>query len=312
MKSISAVNPNILDPKHALFEQLKFNPPVWWNILKQDPELYVEIRKYNVVEVYYQGGTLAKLVFDKKTNQIKPTAHPKYLGHCDVNDKRYYKNNNTHTPIYQDCSKCLAGKIEDMKQNIRDCYTEKHNNIENVSEKKIQGLLIINNRDKYLDSEFSHRLYEGERTEVRIDLVKIENNQIVFEELKKINDYRLHTTKDSGPEILQQMSEYDAFISKNQIALRNYYMNLIDIKKSLELPLPNINDISKLELNPKPVLVIADNYDYVKMNPQRAERIEAIKQTLKKDSVNFCFLDKDEIEKLLGLRQKPPLLILLK
>ena len=100
MKSISIVTPNILNLENLLFTQLAKNPPKWWSSLVHDPDLYIEIRKYNIVEVYYQGGTLAKLVYDKDTEQIKPTAHPKYIGHTDVNDIRYYKNNETHTPIY--------------------------------------------------------------------------------------------------------------------------------------------------------------------------------------------------------------------
>ena len=292
MKSISIVNPNILDPNNALFTRLNNNPPKWWSSLLYDPQLYIEIRKYNIVEVYYQGGTLAKLVYDKKTKQIIPTAHPKYVGHSDINDIRYYKNNETHTPIYQDCSKWLEKKIDDMKQNIRDCYTDNHQSVECVSEKKIQGQLIERNRDKYLDSEFSHRLYEGERKEVRIDLVKIDDNQIVFEELKKINDSRLHTTKDTGPEILKQMSDYETFIIKNQMPLLKYYSNLIEIKKSLGLPLPKIKGCSTLAIDPKPILIIANNY--TKMTTERVKRIESIKYTLEKASIKYRMFDYKE------------------
>ena len=287
MKSISIVNHNVLDPKNNLYTHLTTAPPKWWSSLVHDPNLYIEIRKNNIVEVYYQGGTLAKLVYDKDTNQIIPIAHPKYIGHTDVNDIRYYKDNETHTPIYGDCSEWLDRKIENMKKNIRCWYTEKHKSIESVSEKKIQGELVVKNREKYLDSEFSHRLYEGERKEVRIDLVKIEDNQIVFEELKKINDSRLHTTKESGPEILKQMSDYEAFISKNQKPLLEYYSKLIKIKESLGLPLPKKKD--SLVLNTKPVLIIANNY--MKMTSERAKRIESIKQTLEKASIKYRIFD---------------------
>lgn len=291
MNNIATVDPFILDPKNELYNQLSSNPPEWWNTLKQDSDLYIEVRKKNVVEVYYQGGTLAKLVFDKKTKQITPIAHPKYLGHKDNGDLHYYKNDNKHTPIYQDCSKWLTNGIEKMKENIEDNYTEKHKHIEEISEKKIQGQLIVNNRENYLDSEFQHRLYAGERKQIRIDLVRIENNQIVFEELKKINDSRLHTTKADGPEILQQMNEYDVFITQNQSSLLEYYKKLIKIKEKLGLPLPVINDINTLIINPNPVLIIANNYDDKKGNKQRETRRSQIEQTLLDKAINYRFFD---------------------
>ena len=292
MKNIATVNPSILlDPKNELYIQLTSNPPEWWNTLKQDPELYIEIRKYNVVEVYYQGGRLAKLEFDKKTKQIKPTTHPKYIGQKDHSNLKYYKDDKSHTPIYQDCSQWLAERIDVMKRNIEHYYTEKHKHVEEISEKKIQGELIVNNnRDKYLDSEFQHRLYVGQRKQIRIDLVKIENNQIVFEELKKITDSRLHTTKADGPEILQQMREYDMFITQNQIPLLEYYKKLITIKETLGLPVPVINDITTLTVNPKPVLIIANNYDARKENKKRETRRSQIKQTLSDNAINYMFI----------------------
>ena len=44
MNSIAIVNPNILNPDNKLYSLLSSdNAPIWWNLLKQDPELYIEI-----------------------------------------------------------------------------------------------------------------------------------------------------------------------------------------------------------------------------------------------------------------------------
>ena len=285
MNSIAIVNPNILNPDNKLYSLLSSDKaPIWWNLLKQDPELYIEIRKNDVVEIYYQGGRMAKLEFDKKSKKITPTAHPSYLGHSDRTDTRYYKNDKDHSAIYQDCSEWLCHKLDDMKKNIRKSYTDNHESKENVSEKKIQGHLIVSRRDKYIDSEFEYRFREGERKEIRIDLVKIDNNQIIFEELKKINDYRMHTSKEENPEIVKQMREYKEFILKNQVTLLEYYRALIKIKEFLGLPIPNINNDS-LVVNPEPVLLIANNYE--KINGQRDNRLNHIEGILKSNGIKY-------------------------
>ena len=90
-----------------------------------------------------------------------------------------------------------------MKANIQKHYSGS-NSGECTSEKFIQGSLILKGRDKYLDSEFAHRLYVGQNKTVRIDLVKVENGFIVFEELKRIGDYRLRNMM-GNPEILEQI-----------------------------------------------------------------------------------------------------------
>lgn len=49
-----------LNPKNALFENLATNPPVWWETLVNDEDIYIEIRKDNYIDVYYNGGNIIK------------------------------------------------------------------------------------------------------------------------------------------------------------------------------------------------------------------------------------------------------------
>ncbi len=50
-----------LKTDHALFQKLKDNPPPWWKNLISDPELYIDIRKDNYLNVYHNGGSIMKL-----------------------------------------------------------------------------------------------------------------------------------------------------------------------------------------------------------------------------------------------------------
>jgi hypothetical protein len=65
-----------LNPENPLFIELKNQQPAWWNLLKNDKELYINIRKDNYMNVYYYGGSLAKIEFKKG---FVATAHQKYL-----------------------------------------------------------------------------------------------------------------------------------------------------------------------------------------------------------------------------------------
>ena len=284
---------DLLDKNHQLYEILKGkDTPTWWKDLKLDNEIYIEVRKGNIIDAYYLGGRMAELKLDRY-NKIVATAHPKYLGFLDEKDGRYYRkgmNNGKviYTPIYQDCSEWLLNRKEEMKANIQKHYSGS-NSGECTSEKFIQGSLILKGRDKYLDSEFAHRLYVGQNKTVRIDLVKVENGFIVFEELKRIGDYRLRNMM-GNPEILEQIENYRNFLNVNKGILTAYYRTLYKIKKSLGLPVPMVDDINELVVNPEPQLLIANNYGII--TKSRNIRIEEIEKILATIGVkpNYCNL----------------------
>ncbi len=290
MDTISKMKEGLLDPRHNLYKLLKNDAPIWWKALKEDKDLYIEIRKGNVIDVYYLGGRMAEIRCDSN-NKLVVTAHPKYLGNSDKKDKRYYREGKkegktVYTPIYQNCTDWLLDRRNELKANIQEHYSGVSEG-ENTSEKYIQGNLILNGRDKYLDSEFAHRLYDGKKKTIRIDLVKIENGLVVFEELKRIRDSRLRNLK-GNPEILDQISNYREFIKVNKDILTKYYRILYQIKRDMELPIPIVANIDNIEVDPEPQLLIAKNYD--KITPNREKRVCDINSILKTIGVtpNYC------------------------
>ena len=281
---ISKMESGLLCEDHKLYDILiSDKAPSWWKELIKDPDLYVDVRKGNILDVYYLGGRMAEIKYDRRKNIIIASAHPKYLGFDEAyyEDNRYYKTTSKEgktvfVPIYQDCIDWIINKRDKMKSNIKNSYSG-DNDGENTSEKYIQGCLVINGRDKYLDTEFAHRLYDGERNTVRIDLVKIEDGCFVFEELKRIGDYRLRTTDDK-PEILEQIENYRVFLKNNKDELTQYYRTLYKVKRKLGLPIPPVEDIDTIEVNPEPQLLIAQNYD--KISGKRLTRIDDIERVL--------------------------------
>lgn len=274
---------NLLDPKAPLFTYLKENPPAWWEMLKSDPELYIDIRKGNELMIYYQGGRVACLQYHARSKKVTATVHPKYLGHMDTSDDRFYRQNSSKDPIYQDIFNNLGlNLLTEIKERIKSCYSQRSES--NTQEKLIQGNLVIANRNKYIDSEFAHRQYEGRRKTVRIDLVMIENGQIIFEELKKLDDPRMNASEGT-PEIVQQINDYREFISANHKTIKEYYEVLYLIKKDLGLPVPAV-DISNVDVRLEPRLTIKDLYGQ-EQEPVQKKRTEKIKNILREASIDF-------------------------
>ncbi len=71
---------SLLNPKAPLFEEIRIQQPKWWNLLREDKELYIEIRKDNSINVYFLGGSIARINYK---NGFEAKIHQKYLG----NDK---------------------------------------------------------------------------------------------------------------------------------------------------------------------------------------------------------------------------------
>lgn len=288
------VKDGLLNSNHPIFKILSSNEaPIWWYNIKSDDSLYIEIRKENYLNVYYRGGCVARIKYNTRRKQFEILTHPKYLERFDKSNPQWYKRKTRkgkieYEAIYQDSVDWLSykEKLEKLKDNVVKIYSGE-NEGEETSEKFIQGELIINYRNKYLDSEFAYRMFDGERNTIRIDLVKIENGMFVFEELKRIEDGRLRT-KDGKPEILTLMSNYEGFILQNQDALTQYYRTLYKAKKRLGLPVPSIKDIDSVYVAPKPTLLIFDNYK--SHSSERTTRISDIEKVLKKANINYSIV----------------------
>lgn len=285
------VKDGLLNSDHPIFNILSSNDaPIWWHNIKRDNLLYIEIRKENYLNVYYLGGCVARIKYNTHHKQFEILTHPKYLERLDTSNPKWYKkkikNGKTiYEAIYQDSVEWLSslGKLKKLEDNVVKIYSG-GNEGEETSEKYIQGKLVINYRNKYLDSEFAYKMFDGKRNTIRIDLVKIENGKFVFEELKRIKDGRLLTT-DGEPEILTQMGNYKGFLQQNQEALTEYYRTLYRTKKKLGLPVPPTNNIDSVIVDPQPTLLIFNNY--VKNSAGRTNRISKMEEILKNNSINY-------------------------
>ena len=240
----------------------------------------MEIRKDDIVDIYYEGGRMAELRF--KSKRITATCHPKYRG-MDVPIGS--------NPKYVDCLEVLKNNPFFIIKNIQANYSQKDGkDEEDISEKKIQGDMICRQNPIFLDSEFAHRYEIGKRQTIRFDLVTIKNNQLIFIELKRIKDNRMLNKEDDEPEILKQMDKYQKFIKVNKDKLLDYYKTLYEIKSSLKLPVPEC-EIEKLSVCEVPHLIIIDTYK--SLGGRRKARIARMKEILDKASFSYT------IEKLI-------------
>lgn len=271
---------SLLNPDAPLFTVLCNNPPEWWRRLAEDSELYIEIRKENKIHVYFYGARIAEIEY--KSASVTAICHNKYIfGRKDVKDG------------YGSCIHLLEKNLKKLKDNAIQYYV-KDTEEEDTSEKRIQGRLRIDNNYRYIDTEFEHSYSQYGRNEfIRFDLVAVDNNVLKIEELKRIGDSRLRTSdmENNPPEVLAQMERYSDFMAANREELCSYYQTLLKIKDELGLPMPISYDMDKpLVLDPTPVLLIKNLYQYSKMCEKRYERIRDIRATLEKKKIKYYIL----------------------
>ncbi len=277
-----AITFDTLNPDAKIFQELK-KCPSWWVRFKNDSSLYIEIRKGNQVNVYFEGGSVARIHYCSKHKKLQVFTHHKYLGLPAPS-----KSN-----AYIECSDIIDKPIEknsdffvcdEVIDRVKTCYSQKHSvngvvDKEKWSEKFIQGSLITNSSAFHLDSEFA---YNDDTSQNRIDLVRCDNGVITFVELKRIADGRmLHKTEES-PEIIDQMNRYKDFIAKYSDELLAYYKKLYDIKVYLGLPVPKDCPLS---INPEPKLLIFDNW--TKDTTGRKIHRERLIEILNREHIRF-------------------------
>jgi len=262
---------------HALFERLKNNPPQWWNNLKSDPDLYIDIRKDNYLNVYHNGGSIMKL---EEASEYKAKIHFEYVplqkdtdylpfefqdGNISLNEYKTININNFKKE-----------SLDKIKKKIRKFYP-------NDSEKGIQGQYVINNNGNvkepkgfFIDTEFQFSINVNQKlSKGRIDLVWVdtERKEIAFVELKTIGDERLYSANCKNPESIDiQLKKYRIFAEKNCKELIKYYDMVFQIKKKLQTLPPFVTEDSLLQykLIHKPILLVGDcTRDWISDNAGR-------------------------------------------
>lgn len=259
-----------LNPNAPLFSELKSGNYSWWENIKNDSRLYIEIRKDNYINVYFEGGNVAKLHYCSKHKKIQAFTHRKYL----------YGDGTG----YVECSLDKDKDLETIIKNIQKYYSktkdekgkEKGKEKEEWSEKYIQSQYIINYRSKYIDSEFA---YKDDSFDIRVDLIECINGELRFVELKTIDDGRMLKKTDDNPEVVEQVEAYKNFISNNKPEkIVEYYQKVWEIKKDLGLTIPEERPSSLAE---KPLLLIFNRW--TKSTSRRDEHTDRMEKILKKD-----------------------------
>lgn len=242
---------NRLDEENDLFSKLEQDQPIWWKNIISEKEVYIDIRKDNYIDVYFNGGNIIReLRFDK--TKYSGSINYKYL----LSDKSEYIKYNFSSPKVEldqkkiDLLQFINFEEEDfkrIKQNISKYYPKK-------SEKGIQAK-FVNKTGCFLDTEFE---YQYGNTKLRIDLVWIDivNKKILFVELKTVGDRRLYTN-----EIYNQLKKYHDFAINFEEDIVRYYQKVFTIKKKLNILPKDLTSLTSLKdfiLEKKPLLLFGD------------------------------------------------------
>lgn len=277
-----AITFDTLKADAKIFAELKKNPS-WWVRFKNDPSLYIEIRKDNQVNVYSEGGSIARIHYCSKHKKLQVFTHHKYLNRPALSKSNLYIecSEDIDKPIKKDSEIFVC---DDIIRRVKECYSQKHavNGVvdkKKWSEKFIQGTLVTQSADFHLDSEFA---YNDATSRNRIDLIWCDNGVITFVELKRIADGRMLHKTDESPEIVDQMNRYKDFINKYSVQLLAYYQKLYDIKASLGLPVPSVRPAS---INHTPHLLIFDNL--TKITARGKKHRERLIDILNREHINF-------------------------
>ncbi len=267
-----------LNPNAKVFKEIGIQQPGWWTLFRKDKDLYIDIRKEDSLNVYYFGGSVAKIEYKKG---FVAKTHQKYLG--DNKPRGKTKKGSDKFEYEQiNLSKLTKNEVEKIKENIKKEYLRRNDN-ERPAEKWIQGKLITESKN-YIDSELQFNK-DPEIGKLRIDLIELLGDELSFVELKGIFDSRLRNDKKRNrktPEIIEQMKKYQSFINNYETDIKNYYETLIEIKQMLGL---TTFSNTKLNVNTTPKLLIANTYR--KKTKQREERISDIKKLLEEHSIEY-------------------------
>lgn len=261
--------------ENKLFKLLKSNPPEWWSSVNDDPEIHAEIRKDKYIDAYYNGGAVLKELTWTEEYGYKAKIHAKYLSDGDVDG-------------YCDCPlEQLPVILPDIKRRILKYFP-------NDSEKGIQSKLLLEARGDYLDYEFQDT-YKGKP--IRIDLVKVKNDKIVFQELKRIEDDRLLKKSNDGQsleldEISSQIAIYSDYLRENKDELLEYYRKHADTKRITGLkPKSFLIQPERLSLDVIPELIISDYAEPYSETSRRGKRVKALMEKLDEACIRYSFVN---------------------
>ena len=102
-----------LKTEARIFHELNNNPH-WWKQFKEDSSLYIEVRKDNQVNVYFEGGSIARIHYCSKHKKLQVFTHHKYLG-LPAPSK---------SSLYIECSDFIDSCLDDVLDRIKTHYSQ--------------------------------------------------------------------------------------------------------------------------------------------------------------------------------------------
>lgn len=300
-----------INTEDQLFIKLEKENPEWWKTLKENKDLYINIRKNEkngrcpYISVYYKGRRVANLKWSESESKSKIVSiiNSAYLGEEDHKDKEIEP-----VEIVNNLSQIIA--IIENKYVIN-----AKNNPEGDSEEGIKADLFKNG--SYIDTEFAvmrkarekellarkernkrkdeKLIREGksvpkrtisEFTQDRIDLVHLSKDGVIqFVELKRISDPRMNNHNKDGKieiaEINEQLEDYSTFVTQNREKILKYYKDVLSIMKRLQIN-KHITDINITDVSTSVILHIAG---YKKYTKDRDTRIQEMKKMIQSQHI---------------------------
>ena len=274
-----------IDTNASIFNELEHTHG-WWDTLKNDPDLYINVRKDNRINVYYRGASIMNLSHSR--NAFKALIHNYYLG-VDKGTSAIYGD-------IELSPEDIVSKLSLIKERVllntkyKGKIETNGNYAESSSEKFIQS--EIYKQGNYIDTEFALELEDENKTDIRIDLVKInDKGQIQFVELKRVSDDRLTPKDGEDAEIITQMQSYTRFLKEAQElsdkegydVITKYYTDILCIMTKIGILPQHLPTTKITEVNNNVELLITrynkrDRYD---RRLQRLETIEKICSNVK-------------------------------
>jgi hypothetical protein len=243
-----------LDPSDKTFVELKTGNYKWWENLKKNKKISIQIRQTNTIDVYYNGGAiLRELSYNEKKKAFSAKIHPKYIP--------LEKDNVYMTLALTNADVKIADTFKPMdflnfdKEELKKITDRVEKYHDSESEKAIQFKRAAN--DSYIiDAEFQLN------KSLRVDLVRldVDEEKIVFIEIKTIGDRRLFLdpAKDKDQKnIYHQLKKYHDFVSANKAALLDYYKRVLQVKNNLEITDSPIRKLTLADWQIEPRLLLA-------------------------------------------------------
>jgi len=244
-----------LNPEANTFTELKNKKYPWWDNLKKNKDISIQIRKDNTIDVYYNGGAILRgLKYDEQKKVFKAEIHPKYI---PLKDENNYKSLTLSSNGVEFTGE--IAKLDHLEDAILKAITERIKKyFDSESEKAIQYEFAKN--DSYIiDTEFQHN-------ESRIDLIRLDDTvkKIVLIEVKTMGDPRLYIeskkNKDDKENIYDQLKKYKEFAENYSESIHEYYKKVLKIKNDLGITKGGVSKLSinEWEVERKPLLIFGD------------------------------------------------------